>query len=264
MESVALPIVLGLGCAVVATSFISGIFGMAGGIILLAILVGSGMEVAAAMAFHGLAMGSANLWRAWIWRHHVDLRIILRFTAGALVAFAAFSAVSFVPDRATVLIMLGVVPFLTLLLPARIVPQVNRPGGAITAGFTTLGVTFVAGVAGPLLDAFFVRTEMDRRNIIATKAGCSIFGNILKTVYFAMASTTSMSLDVTLGIVAVVASFIGTVASQRILERMTDHSFRRWTQGIVMGIGVISILTGIADLMASAPEDAAAGDGTSS
>lgn len=248
MEGLAPLLALGLGCAVVATSFISGIFGMAGGIILLAILVGSGMDVAAAMAFHGLAMGSANLWRAWIWRHHVDLRIVLRFSAGALAAFAAFSVIRFVPDRATVLILLGVVPFLTLLLPARIVPQVNRPGGAIAAGFSTLGVTFVAGVAGPLMDAFFVRTALDRRDIIATKAGCALFGNILKTTYFAMVSATSLSLDVTLGLVAVVASYIGTSASQRVLERMTDHGFRRWTQVIVMGIGVISIVTGVADL----------------
>ncbi len=249
MECAAIGIAVSLGAAVVATSFISGIFGMAGGIILLAILIGSGMDVAAAMAFHGIAMGSANLWRIWLWRHYVDLRIIGRYVLGALGAFAVFSMIRFVPDRATVLILLGVVPFLALILPERIVPQANRPGGAVLAGFSTMGITFLAGVAGPLLDAFFVRTQLDRRDIIATKAGCSFFGNLLKTAYFAMVSAVPLQLDVTLGLVAVAASFIGTTASQRVLEGMTDQSFRRWTQGIVMGIGTVSIMTGVADLL---------------
>lgn len=242
-------VALGLGAAVVGASFISGIFGMAGGIILLAILLGAGMDVASAMAFHGVAMGASNLWRIWLWRQYVDTRIVVRFVLGALVAFGLFMMIRLVPDRATVLILLGIMPFLALILPERIVPQANRPGGALLAGLSTMSATFMAGVAGPLLDAFFVRANMDRRSVIATKAGCAFVSNILKTTYFALASAVPLTLDVSLGVVAVVAAFIGTIASQRVLESMTDQNFRRWTQVIVLSIGTVSIVTGVADLI---------------
>lgn len=239
----------GLGASVILTSFVSGVFGMAGGIILLAILIGSGMEVAPAMAFHGVAQASGNVWRAWLWRRHVDWRILAWFGLGAFAAFAVFSVIRFVPDRATVLILLGLVPFLTLALPERIVPQADRPAGAVACGASSLGITLLAGVAGPLVDAFFVRTKRDRRDIVATKAGCAFIGNSLKTVYFSFASAASLSLDVTLGLVAVGASIIGTSLSRRVLEHMSDHHFRRWTQTIIIIIGTVSIAMGVADLV---------------
>jgi uncharacterized protein len=249
MDWVVFLVPLGLGAVVTVTSFISGVFGMAGGIILLAILLGSGMPVAAAMAFHGIAQASGNIWRAWLWRRHVDLRILAWFAAGALMAFTAFSIVRIVPDRATVLILLGLVPFFTLTLPERIVPQADRTSGALAAGTSTVGITLLAGVAGPLLDAFFVRTKRDRRDVVATKAGCSFLGNTMKTIYFSMVSAASWSFDMTLGSVAILASVIGTTASRRVLEGMTDIHFRRWTQTIILVIGSISITMGVMDLL---------------
>lgn len=251
MDWGSLLIPAGLGGAVILTSFVSGVFGMAGGIILLAILIGSGMDVAPAMAFHGVAQASGNIWRAWLWRRHVDVRILAWFSLGALSAFALFTVIRFVPDRATVLILLGLVPFLTLGLPERIVPQADRKGGAVACGASSMGITLLAGVAGPLVDAFFVRMKRDRRDVVATKAGCAFIGNSLKTVYFAWISAASLSLDITLGIVAVGASIIGTTLSRRVLEGMSDHHFRRWTQAIILVIGTISIAMGIADLWRS-------------
>jgi hypothetical protein len=207
------------------------------------------MPVTAAMAFHGIAQASGNIWRAWLWRRHVDLRILVWFAVGASVAFAAFSIVRIVPDRATVLILLGLVPFVTLTLPEHLVPQADRSTGAMAAGTSTVGITLVAGVAGPLLDAFFVRTKRDRRDIVATKAGCSFLGNTIKTVYFSMASAASWSFDMTLGSIAIIASIVGTSASRHVLESMTDINFRRWTQTIIVVIGSISIGMGVIDLL---------------
>lgn len=248
MDWTGLLIPAGLGASVVLTSFVSGVFGMAGGIVLLAILLGAGMEVAPAMAFHGVAQASGNVWRAWLWRRHVDWRILAWFATGSLCAFAVLSIIRFVPDRATVLILLGLVPFLTLAMPERIVPQADRPAGALACGATSVGITLLAGVAGPLVDAFFVRMKRDRRDIVATKAVCAFIGNSLKTIYFSLASAATLSLDVTLGLVAVGAAVIGTTLSRRVLEGMSDQHFRRWTQTIIIVIGTISIAMGLRDL----------------
>ena len=42
----------------------------------------------------------------------------------------------------------------------------------------------LTGVAGPLIDQFFLGGKLDRREIVATKAMCQIFGHAAKLVYF--------------------------------------------------------------------------------
>ncbi|MGZ5081409.1 MAG: hypothetical protein ACXWHZ_18785, partial [Usitatibacter sp.] len=49
------------------TSFISGILGMAGGMILMGILLAM-MPVPAAMMLHGITQLASNAWRAVLWR----------------------------------------------------------------------------------------------------------------------------------------------------------------------------------------------------
>ena len=57
-----------LAVSALVTSFISGILGMAGGMILMGILLAM-MPLPQAMMLHGLTQLSANGWRAWLWRH---------------------------------------------------------------------------------------------------------------------------------------------------------------------------------------------------
>ena len=65
----------------VVTSFISGIFGMAGGMLLIGFLLVL-LPVPVAMVFHGVIQIAANGWRAWLWRHHVKWSVVLQFGAG--------------------------------------------------------------------------------------------------------------------------------------------------------------------------------------
>jgi len=60
---ISLSLALTLAAAVLSTSFVSGIFGMAGGMILMGILLAI-MPLAAAMVLHGLTQMAANGWRA--------------------------------------------------------------------------------------------------------------------------------------------------------------------------------------------------------
>src|SRR3546814_9147599 len=69
----------------------------------------------------------------------------------------------------------SIIPFLAVLIPARFVPQANSRFGAEACGFMNTCMQFIAGVSGPLLDVFFVRSHMDRRSVVATKAACQTF-----------------------------------------------------------------------------------------
>lgn len=234
--------------SVLATSFISGIFGMAGGMILMGVLVAF-MPVSAAMVLHGAAQLTSNGWRAFLWRTHVDVRIFGRFLVGLLLAGLLFAFIGFIPDRALVLITLGVVPFLVLAIPRRFVPQVTTRGGAEMCGFLNTAMQFLAGVSGPLLDIFYVRTDMDRRVVVATKAACQACAHLAKLVYFGQALSGSDSLPALVVGLAVGCAVIGTSLSKFVLERLNDKQFRRWTQVLVMAIGTVYLVQGVHLLM---------------
>ncbi len=103
-----------IAVTVLATSFLSGIFGMAGGLILLGVLLVF-MDVAPAMVLFGAIQMGANGWRALLWREAVAWPIVLRFMAGSLAAFIAMRFIAFIPDKAIVYIGLGVLPSVTII-----------------------------------------------------------------------------------------------------------------------------------------------------
>ena len=101
---------------VVVTSFMSGIFGMAGGMVLMGLLLAI-MPLPAAMVLHGVTQMASNGWRAWLWREHIKWPIFFPYMAGSLVAAAGFAVVSFVPSKPAALLVLGLTPVVGMYLP---------------------------------------------------------------------------------------------------------------------------------------------------
>src|SRR5690606_6374648 len=95
---------------VLVTATLSGIFGMAGGMVLMAFLV-IAFPVGAAMMLHGVTQAVSNGYRAVINRRDIVWPLVATNMAGAAAALALFMVVSFVPDEATVLLVLGAIPF---------------------------------------------------------------------------------------------------------------------------------------------------------
>ncbi|PLC55305.1 permease [Pollutimonas nitritireducens] len=235
-----------IGASVLVAGFISGAFGMAGGMILMGALL-LVLPVPTAMVLHGVTQMTSNGWRGVVWRRYVDFRVFLRFTCGLLAACALFFFVSYVPDRATVLICLGCVPFLVMLVPPTLIPQADRPFGAEICGFLNVLLQFMAGVSGPVLDAFFIRSEFDRRTIVATKAVCQTAAHFAKLIYFLQIGHTlsGEGVDTWIFGLCIFMAVAGTTLSRTILDRLSDTQFRRWTKSILMVVGGAYLAQGI-------------------
>jgi uncharacterized membrane protein YfcA len=238
-------LMLALSALVLATSFLSGIFGMAGGMILMGALLAF-LPVPAAMVLHAVTQMASNGWRATLWLRYVDWRIFARYAGGLLVAFACFAFLRLVPDRAVVLIFLGTIPFAAMLVPERLAPRADRRGGAEISGFVGTALQLISGVSGPMLDIFFIRTTMDRRAVVATKAACQVITHLAKLIYFGeLASGTGTNIGPTILAMCVVVAILGTSLSRSVLERLSDIQFRSWTQRLVMVIGAVYIAQGV-------------------
>ena len=105
----------------------------------------------------------------------------------------------------------------------------------------------MAGVSGPILDVFFVRSRMGRHAVVATKAMTQSLSHILKILYFGtiVAVAGGERLDPWLAAVMVGFALTGTSLSRHVLERMNDKSFRLWTRWTVMSLGFFYLASGI-------------------
>jgi uncharacterized protein len=241
-----LPIVTAFAAAVVSTSFISGIFGMAGGMILLGILL-TMLPLATAMVLHGVTQLASNGWRAWLWRAHIKWSIVGYYAAGAVVvAGLAFAAGQLAPSKATAFIALGLMPFIGLLLPIRFAPNIMRPGHGFGFGAVCTALQLVAGVAGPIFDVCFVRSELGRREMIATKAAVQALGHVVKIAYFGQLLTGSgAEISPLVLMLAIALAVVGTQLSRRVLDIVSDEQFTSWTRCLIAAVAAIYLAQGL-------------------
>lgn len=252
-----MSLLLAASIALVAfiTSTISGIFGMSGGMILMGYLAFV-LPVSAAMMMHGSIQATANGYRAFLNRDDIDWKLFLRYTGGAAAGVALLSAVAFVPSKITMYLLLGLVPFAAAAVPQKWALDVTKRGAAETCGFFVTLLNLTAGVAGALLDVFFVRTTLTRHQVVATKAVTQTLSHLLKLVYFgviveAVTGDKSRLHDMSIlpwwiFALAIPLSMLGTTAGKKLLDRMTDMHFRKWSQRITLMIGAVLLAQGVA------------------
>lgn len=204
------------------------------------------LPVSLAMTLHGITQFASNGWRAMMLRTAVDRRVLAQYALGSALAMAFFVVVHLVLSKAGSLIALGLVPFIALALPERLHLNVERRGHSFACGVVCTSLSLTAGIAGPMLDVFFVRSKMGRHAVVATKAATQTIAHAMKVVYFGGLTASAAEVELLPAALMVVLAFAGTQLSKRVLERMSDASFRQWTAWTVRTLGVVYLATGIA------------------
>jgi uncharacterized protein len=234
--------------SVVFTSLLSGVFGMAGGILLMALLVAL-KPVAAAMIIHGVVQATSNGSRAFLLRRHIALRVLPPYLLGAAVAFGAFASAAVLPNAAWVLIVIGAFPWLALIVPKLNGLDVTRPLTAALCGTAVTAAQLFAGASGPLLDFFYLHARLTRHEIVASKAITQTVGHLLKLVYYGgVIGVSSDGVEPPYLLVAVAAAMLGTRLGTQLLERIADTEFRRVTRWVILTIGAACIGNGLRQL----------------
>jgi uncharacterized membrane protein YfcA len=232
-----------LGALMVATAFLSGLFGMAGGMILIGVLLAL-MPLPTAMVLHAITQMASNGWRAVLWRAHICWRPVLVYFLGCAIALSIWSLIRYVPDKPIALLLLGATPFMARLMPKDLKPNPESVWQGAVYGSICMGLMLMTGVIGPLLDTYFLGGNMDRRGIIATKATCQVGSHFTKLIYFGGIIDQAATLNPALAVVAIAASMLGTTLSRRLLEAMSDQQFRRWANRLITTVASYYILYG--------------------
>jgi uncharacterized membrane protein YfcA len=241
----------GLSLLMIGTALLSGIFGMAGGLILIGVLLVI-FPLPTAMVLHAITQMASNGWRATLWFRHIVWKSMAFYVAGCLVSVGLWSITLYVPDKAMALLLLGLSPFIIRAIPDRILPRSFGPAQVAATGVLSMMLMLLTGVTGPLLDTMFLRSPLERRQIIATKAACQVFGHGFKLVYFGALIEQVGQVEPWFLAIAVASSMIGTSLGKLLLEKLSDAQFRTWSNRLItvlasyyVGYGLV-LMVGIA------------------
>jgi uncharacterized protein len=241
--------------ATFVTAAISGVFGMAGGLMMMGVLVAF-VPVATAMVMHGFIQIISNFSRAALLAAHISWSIVGRYALGVGGAILLIALIAWRPTQPMVFLMLGATAMLVWIPKWALEINVERRWQAELCGFLVQTLNTIAGVAGPLLDLFFVKTLLPRQTVVATKAATQVMAHAVKIAFWGYSLIGMLQHPETEGdahlpplwlFAAVIPlSLTGTWLGGKVLDRMTDISFREWTKWIVTATGVIYLLRGLA------------------
>jgi uncharacterized membrane protein YfcA len=246
------PLSLFILCGVFVTSLLSGVLGMAGGMVLMGMLVWV-LPVQQAMMLHATSQFFANGSRAFIHREHLHTQSIKYYLAGLAITLVIFCLITFVPDKIVVFALLGIGPFLPQLLLGKVKFDFTKPLQAFFCGVIVTCFQLTGGVSGPLLDMFFQKIAMTRHQVVSTKAFTQSISHVTKFVYFGLivpqAVKTTVGPPLWLYVAVIPIAILGSHLAKHILNRLTDHQFYKATQWMLWSIGAVYLVKAAALLM---------------
>ncbi len=227
-----------------ATSTISGAMGMGGGIALVGAMAAV-LPLALVVPLHGMIQLISNFSRTLAYLRDVHWRIfsiyVLPMTVGVGMAGLVWSGSTLDWLR----------PFIGAYLLVFLVWRRKRPQLTTTPlwtfaplGFTAGFLAIFVGATGPFIAPFFLRDDLRKEQIVATKAVCQTGSHLLKIPTFLALGFPYLDHIqplVLLG-VAVVA---GTLLGKRILSWMSEAQFIQLFELLLGTIGVYLIVSAL-------------------
>lgn len=236
---------LAVAMAAFASAFVSGIFGMVGGQILLAVLLYF-LSVPAAMTVFSAMMFVNGSWRAVFWRKHIHWPITVRYIAGSIAGWITMLVIAFVPPKPVVYLGIGLLPFVGDLLPRHMKLDITRRGMSYFCGYLVMVLQIGVGAGGNVLDMFFQHSPLSRHAIVATKAMTQLFAQVVRFLYFgALIGAYNEIAPYWFFIGLVVLSAAGTSAGGGVLNWLSDSNFRNGTRYIIWVLSAIYVARGL-------------------
>lgn len=235
MEAIELSV---LTLAAYLTGTLSAVIGMGGGITLMACMTLL-MPAADVVPVHGAIQLVSNSSRTLLFIRHAAWRLVLRFLPGLAVGVSCGIMLFSGSDLSWFKPLIGGFIF-AFLIWRRVAPKLrNPPGWSYTllggaAGFAALFI----GATGPLLAPFFLRDDLDKAQIVATKAACQTAIHLVKipaflSIGYAYESQASTLLVLSVAVVA------GTFTGKRLQGRLTQAQFVRLFEGVLAVLGAV-------------------------
>jgi len=216
--------------AAFASSSVTAMVGLGGGILLIAIMP-LFLPPLAVVPVHGVVQLASNGSRAWFARREIDWTLLPSFVAGLLLGTVAGSQLV-----KTIPVELLPVPLALFILVMTWAPQLGRSGTRLPGAFFTLGLlqsflTLFVGATGPLNLPFLLRHGLSPGQVIASHALLMSLVHGIKIVAFGVLGFAfAPYLPVTVGMLCAVTA--GSWAGTRLRMKLPE----RWLRPVLKGL----------------------------
>ena len=206
-----------LGILSFLTSTVTGVVGIGGGMMLIAILP-SFLPLNALIPVHGLTQMSSNLSRAVFGYKDVQYEVIPKFLLGSAIGIGIFAGILNVISLEYVPLFIGAYILLSLW-SEKFNEKIKRYESYFLAGFFQTGLSMVVGATGPLTMTLLLKDYGDKNKVVATGAALMSITHVLKVfvfMYFGFVFFDYLGVIVAMIIGAVAGSWTGTQLRDKI------------------------------------------------
>ena len=204
------------------SSIVSGMIGMAGGMLLL-VIMSTFFTPATLIPLHGAVQLASNGSRSFYLRQHLNWSIIGIFAIGTFLGAAAGSQMIVDIPEPQYRMALGVFILLLTWMPKFNVEKKIK-GKFFWLGSATGFISLFAGATGPFLAPFFLRENLNKEQLVGTKAACQILTHTAKMIVFAaIGFSFGPYWQLLLGMI--IAVFAGNYIGKMLLGKLKQDQF---------------------------------------
>lgn len=217
-----------------ATATLSGLAGMGGGTILIALMLALGMSPVLALPLHAGVQLAANGSRSLAYVRHVHWRglgwFMLAGVPGPFLLAPWVVAVD--PDWIRLIMAVFVALAVWPAWASRM--KIHGRAGLIAAG--AIGGVFgpIVGATGMLVAPFFLRDDWRKEQVIATLAVAQASSHLLKIAAFSASGFNALA-RVDLLVPMALAALVGTLIGRRLVGLFSEARFRQVVR-VIMGL----------------------------
>ena len=224
------PLTVALLCGVAfASAVLSAMVGLAGGTVLLAVML-LFFEPAAAVPLHGVIQLVSNGARTAVQGRHVAWSVVGWYSLLLLPLALAGARVALAIPASLGTTLIGVFVLVATLRPGWLRIRPAGAGGEARR-FALLGAVggflgSLIGAVGPLVAPFFLHLGLSRRGVVGTAAACQAAGHLAKIAAFGWIG---FSYREHFGLLLAMSMLViaGAMAGSRLLDRFDDIFFTR-------------------------------------
>lgn len=230
------------------TAVLSGVAGLGGGTVLIAVFYALGLAPAAAVPLHATVQLVSNGTRTIAFIRHVEWRAAGWFLLTA--APTPFLVAPYIVDANVHVIQLLLAGLIVAsLVPARDGGEPLKPVPAVLlAGFLNGTLGMFVSATGLIVGRLFLRPEWPKETVIATLAMTQTLGHLLRIFgYASVGFAVTGQLDVLAPLL--VATVAGTFAGRRLHEHLDEARFRALFKGILVVLSLKLIYDGVTGLL---------------
>ena len=229
------------------TAVLSGVAGLGGGTVLIAVFYALGLAPAVAVPLHATVQLVSNGTRTIAFLRHVEWRAAGWFLlTAAPTPFLVAPYIVGADVHVIQLLLAGLI--LASLAPGRDGGEPLKPVPAVLlAGFLNGTLGMFVSATGLFVGRLFLRPEWPKETVIATMALTQTLGHLLRIFgYASVGFAVTGQLDVLAPLL--VATVAGTFAGRRLHARLDEARFRALFKGILVVLSMKLVYDGVTGL----------------